>query len=548
MNAHPRPYYYLENFRLALAWLAERYGDLLSSEEREFITNFESLPLASSALLVRMLMRQGDLFRTSKLVYAEIGCPLQAARPLIELGWIDARPRMTLQELCRLLRKTELWHAFALTGEARAARKVEIPQVLGQRAAEVWPLEQWWGDAPDTVYRVSVAGLCERLRLMFFGNFRQSWAEFVLADLGIFRYEAVPIEGSARAFQHRDQIEQFHALYRCRELLHAQASTEQVCARLPPALPGCAWIEARRAKIQFHIAQRHEQARDLTAALAAYQDCAHPEARIRVVRVLERLGRIEDAVGFATRVQAMSASEFELQQLARILPRLHRKLGNPAMRASVPCGWEQLELSLPAPEGAQRVEQLVRDHLAAPDAPVVYAENGLLNSLFGLLCWKAIFAPVPGAFFHTFQAAPADLFDAQFATRRQHYFDACFAELESGAYRTTIREIFEQKAGIQSAFVAWGLLTRELLELALACLPAVHLHACFKRLLADLRTNRCGLPDLVQFWPREQRYRLIEVKGPGDRLQDNQLRWLRFCSTEGMPVAVCTVRWQAACA
>ena len=34
-----------------------------------------------------------------------------------------------------------------------------------------------------------------------------------------------------------------------------------------------------------------------------------------------------------------------------------------------------------------------------------------------------------------------------------------------------------------------------------------------------------------------------EVKGPGDRLQDNQLRWLQFCGEHQMPVTVCYVRW-----
>jgi hypothetical protein len=36
---------------------------------------------------------------------------------------------------------------------------------------------------------------------------------------------------------------------------------------------------------------------------------------------------------------------------------------------------------------------------------------------------------------------------------------------------------------------------------------------------------------------------MIEVKGPGDRLQDNQLRWLEFCHEHQMPVAVCYVQW-----
>jgi hypothetical protein len=36
---------------------------------------------------------------------------------------------------------------------------------------------------------------------------------------------------------------------------------------------------------------------------------------------------------------------------------------------------------------------------------------------------------------------------------------------------------------------------------------------------------------------------LIEVKGPGDRLQDNQIRWLAYCVQHGMPVRVVDVRW-----
>jgi len=39
---------------------------------------------------------------------------------------------------------------------------------------------------------------------------------------------------------------------------------------------------------------------------------------------------------------------------------------------------------------------------------------------------------------------------------------------------------------------------------------------------------------------------MIEVKGPGDRLQDNQLRWLEFCREHGLPVDVCHVRWDNA--
>src|ERR1700761_6385970 len=108
---HPRPFYYLENFCTALAWLRTRYEDLLSEAEQTFLKSFASLPREAGGLLVRMIGRKGDVFRTSKLLYAEVGCPLRAAAALIELGWVDDRPRLSVEELFRLLRKSELHRA-----------------------------------------------------------------------------------------------------------------------------------------------------------------------------------------------------------------------------------------------------------------------------------------------------------------------------------------------------------------------------------------------------------------------------------------------------
>jgi hypothetical protein len=181
--------------------------------------------------------------------------------------------------------------------------------------------------------------------------------------------------------------------------------------------------------------------------------------------------------------------------------------------------------------------------LTQPDAPVHYVENTLINALFGLLCWEAIFSPVPGAFFHPFHRGPVDLHSADFRQRRAPEFAASLATLDSGYYRERIRQTYAEKQGIESPFVVWPALSAQLLELALTCIPAQHLKHAFERILFDVKSNRNGFPDLIQFWPAEQRYRMIEVKGPGDRLQDNQKRWIDYCAEHQMPVAVCHVAW-----
>jgi hypothetical protein len=37
---------------------------------------------------------------------------------------------------------------------------------------------------------------------------------------------------------------------------------------------------------------------------------------------------------------------------------------------------------------------------------------------------------------------------------------------------------------------------------------------------------------------------MIEVKGPGDRIQDNQQRWLDYFSANDIPAEVWYVNWQ----
>jgi tetratricopeptide (TPR) repeat protein len=384
--------------------------------------------------------------------------------------------------------------------------------------------------------------LGERLRLMFFGNLRQGWSEFVLADLGIYRYEKVEFSAASRAFRSRADVDDYLRLQRCRERFEQGGSLAEVVASLPQRLDN-PWIEARRGKLIFRIAQQHERLGELQQALQVYADCRHAGARARRIRVLERCERIDEALQLATQASEQPESEAERQQLLRVLPRLRRKAGLPASPRRQPLALQRLDLHLELPQVPSSVEFVVRDHLTQPDAPVHYVENTLIGSLFGLLCWPALFAALPGAFFHPFHAAPADLLDADFVRRRQALFDGCLGLLESDAYRQRIRETFVAKFGLQSPFVAWGLLDETLLDQALQCIPADHLKRCFERILLDIGTNRSGLPDLIQFWPNERRYRMIEVKGPGDRLQDNQIRWLDYCLAHGLPVAVCHVQW-----
>ncbi|GAB7128445.1 nuclease Fan1 [Silvimonas sp. JCM 19000] len=542
LPALPNPFYYLDNFRVLLDWISTRYADLLLPAELGFVDGFARLPHASQALLVRMVMRKGEWFRAGKLNYVEIGDTRAAAQPLLGAGWISADPLLTLAQVAPLLTRAEVLSQLPPQASTARLAKDALLATWASIAPEAQAFSQWY--PADTLYQLDLRPLCDRLRLMFFGNLRQDLSEFVLAELGVYRYEKVDIPAEARVFRSRADVDHYLYLHDCRSRFEDGAPCEEIAALLTELQLDNPWLEERRGRVLYALGQQFERQAAWDDAARMYALSIDPSARVRTVRVLERQGRHAEALQAAQALlNQHDCDEVSVQQLHRMLPRLQRATGAPIIRKSRKAAVERIDLCLPQPPAPLTVEHAVVAHLHCDDAPVMYVENTLINALFGLLCWPALFAPIAGAFFHPFHFTPADLASPHFRQRRQALFDAALAQLESGQYVATIRQRFIEKAGIQSGFVAWSVIDQTRLDLALDCLPAAHLRLWFERMLCDITTNRSGFPDLVQFWPTERRYRMIEVKGPGDRLQDNQTRWLNYCLDHGMPMAVCYVTW-----
>ncbi|MVV47979.1 VRR-NUC domain-containing protein [Pseudomonas sp. PB120] len=537
------PFYYLNNFTQVIDWLEHRYADVLSAEELQFIRDFNRLPREPKALLVRMVMRKGVHFRESKLRYVEIGVIALAAGPLLEHGWIDEHCPLSIETLFEVLLKDEILQCFGGDIDQPKGKKTDWLPALSEQFPQVQAFTDWCPALGDRLFSLTIMGLCDRLRLMFFGNLYQDWSEFVLADLGIFIYEKVEFCADSRGLRSREDVDACLFLHECQQHFEAGAAVDEVVERIKELVLTNPWLQRRRAKLLFQMGQYCERIAEFSSALSIYRHCDYPGARLRLIRVLERCAEYQLAMDLAMQAEQAPESAAEQQQLLRMLPRLRRKLGGPAIKRSPPREMLRLDLQLPKVDPALSVEFYVQAHLTEESAPVHYVENSLINSLFGLLCWPAIFAPLPGAFFHPFQRGPVDLLNEDFHARRADLFQACLAELDDGRYVQTIRERYVAKWGVQSPFVFWDALSEALLDQALACLPAAHLRHWFNRLLLDIKANRAGMPDLIQFWPRDKAYRMIEVKGPGDRLQDNQVRWLEFCHEHQMPIAVCYVQW-----
>ena len=540
------PLYYLRNAQQVIELCLRQYADLLTPAEIQQLQEFLQLDTPAQALLVRLVMRKGTLFRTDKLNYAEVPDLTQALTLLSSLGLVSLEPKLQLSELCHLAKREECVALARLTLPqtlfATSSRKGDIVCALLEQATadDLKPQAAWWPAAPFTVIQLSAARLFERLRLMFFGNLHQDWSEFVLTELGLQQFEAVPLSSDSKPFQKRAEVD----LYLELQQLQSRVFNGEPIQHIRPLLPtgvACEWIEYRRSKVLYQFGREAERQQDLTLALDLYQQSEHREAQVRSLRLLEK--QLPPAEVFALTTQALiNITQPEARvTVERIRQRSAKKAGiiyAPPISLTVPSHNETLEKPAHG-----RVEAAVIAHLATETKPLFHVENRLFNGLFALLFWPALFAPIRGAFFNPFQSGPADLYRPSFLDSRAPWLAEGFAQLQSGEYQAVIRARYQQKYGTSCAFMHWPSISRELIEMALAVIPAAHLTAVFNYLLLDLRHHRKGMPDLLELDLANHNYRLLEVKGPGDRLQDHQRLWIQTMLAQGLPVSVFQVSW-----
>lgn len=597
MNDNPKPDlapdYYLSNFFVLIDWVENLYSDILLSSEKLFLQGFRLAPKAAQQLLIRMAMRKGLLFRRSKLNYSEINSIEQGIDSLARHGFISVDPQVNIIELSNLLTKQELitnfFHkqneygsplgvAFSDEDFANRVRKLNglsysasnlrgmkktdllnlLMEIFGERCFS-W--NTWVVEPNDSLIQVQVQQHVETLKLLFFGNARQDLTDFILNDLGLFRYEHYDIHPTHRIFSSREELEQYAQLVALAEDIDNDAKHDSLFDKMSglPSAPLNDRISRRKSRVLNRVAYKLERNDCFEQALLLYRQSHLSPARERQLRIVEKLKQWDQAFSLLNAMLESPKNEEEHQVALKIATRAVKRW--PCDHCQVQRLEEMLELhkardihsvdlivshdnpALTVSEGqTPSVELLARVLLDRERAPCFYVENTLWNGLFGLWLWPQIFSDVKGAFANPFQSSPLDLYDDSFATSRDGLKDA-WALLDSPEFANHIFSVWNNKHGISNPFVVWQALSLELLQLALACIPTKDLKAIFKRMLFDVRANKSGFPDLIQFFPDENTYKLIEVKSPTDRVQNNQYRWLQFFSQHGIAAEVCHVKW-----
>ncbi|XP_036290509.1 fanconi-associated nuclease 1 isoform X1 [Pipistrellus kuhlii] len=192
------------------------------------------------------------------------------------------------------------------------------------------------------------------------------------------------------------------------------------------------------------------------------------------------------------------------------------------------------------------VEELALDHYRRSGFDQgIHGEGSTFITLFGLLLWDIIFMDgIADAFRTAYQAFPLDLCTDSFFASRRAAIEArlqLIHEAQAEELRGRVAATWRAQEG-RASVVSWDRFAslQQAQDLA-SCLGGPVLSGVCRRLAQDFRHCRGGLPDLVVWSSRDHRAKLVEVKGPNDRLSHKQMVWLDELRRLGADVEVCHV-------
>ncbi len=519
--------YYQNNWRILLEFVTARHDALLAPAELSYLEALLKMSDDAQRLCARLLTRKGPLIREDSLDYAEVADTEAALAELARAGVIERNGPAPADLLLNLMRKAELLSVFS--GLPRSARKDELCLALLGRHTDP-ALHRRIGRHLCWL-EVNHATLWRLVKLLYFGDAEQDWSAFVIRDLGMVRYEEVPMMSPRFAEAHAlaDELSYRQLARLSRRVEEFPRLATELCARLQSPHPD-RFVESRRQRALMRIGQWHEKRRDVVEAVDAYAAAGMPPARERIVRTLHRAGEAADAEIWLRQIRQQPLSEEELQFAERFGKRgagYQPEVRNLVVDAVEP-NVEAQALALVLEEGQWGA----------------HVENALVRTLTGLQYWEAIFADVPGAFTNPFQFAPNDLYREDFASVRTPVIEAIEARSDVETL-THLRHLADGKHGVANSLVNWHMLDTVGLDALLDAMPIGDIRRLTAFMIRNLANRRAGLPDLFVCRGKGQ-YELIEVKGPTDQLQPGQRVWFSHLERLGIPAYVLKLKLASA--
>ncbi|CAD5124305.1 DgyrCDS12594 [Dimorphilus gyrociliatus] len=286
-------------------------------------------------------------------------------------------------------------------------------------------------------------------------------------------------------------------------------------------------------------------------ALNACQDALKDDG-VRVGRRLSiwlRAKRICNSKSKSLRKRWTEFSEDKLRLVSD--PREITITASRVQNAGVGYNWISQEASDSTDENQvtflRRVEDVALEHYKTQKySEGLHGESAPYRFLFSLYFWDILFSPVPDVFHSPLQIFPLDIYSPSFYESRKELIDNRIEEIKFAGedkLLELLKDSWNDHENMECIYTNWELFKNvDHCSSLVKCIGSEHLSAIFHRIITDVRRTLGGMPDLTIWSPERKIWKLVEVKGPGDRLSTKQILWLDYFSTVGIDAEVCYVQ------
>uniref|UniRef100_A0A672SDQ1 Fanconi-associated nuclease n=1 Tax=Sinocyclocheilus grahami TaxID=75366 RepID=A0A672SDQ1_SINGR len=600
-HQHTRLPYYLQNFRTVLEAVLENEDDRMLFIEEDFstINTFQQLSVPGQMLYVRLFQRKLKWLQVSKLEYTEISSDLRPViQELVACGFLQTESELhDIQEVLDLLPAPELRNlakTFHLGRGGNGTQKQQLVEGLLQLGKQRSLFVGQNNTAAVILKRAKqAAGSCVRLcrrsrtvfsRVLLLFSLTDTLEEeemgaggqgqlytILLVNSGRLAFPEYTVNRSTRLFEDRDDLIRYETAMRAlQEVIAAMQTGSWEDAHVLYATAKATWQEMKDSCDLSHQEQLPVFLRCFTVGWT------YTRILSRGVEILQRLRRYEDAVEELRNL--LSQSVYCVDSRGRWWDRLalnlqqHLKKHEQAIRAirdglNDPLVRTGHKLSLH--QRASRMKEsasLKKYRLLLRDLPTVHVQDVTHVTLRGQLfpheggMGKSVFLRAANEDEGSTEGRGTMVMCSVEELALEHYrtlgFDQglalhCF---RSGDPQREV-DVFPQRPArissrhdeadivlfwkakqrrneTHSALTTWRLV---------ACLGGHFLSGVVLRMAKDYRHCRGGLPDLVVWSTSNKKYKLVEVKGPNDRLSQKQQIWLDELHKLGADVEVCHV-------
>ncbi|XP_038703982.1 fanconi-associated nuclease 1 homolog isoform X2 [Tripterygium wilfordii] len=454
-------------------------------------------------------------------------------------------------------------------------------------------------DRTGTCIKISskVESLLWRAERLFFLNSEQDLSAFLLVDMGVVKYPTYRCIISEPIFTDREDLLAYEeaigvaqlmdqslddndkeSVLRCMKIADSRMcgsstnsfrSTESEPLVIFLSCFSASWVYSKVVLLGVSFLEREHRYNDAIVLLKRLLICFPHDGRrgywrMRLSIDLEHMGCPNESLSVAedglVDPWVRAGSKVALQRRVLRLAKPPRRWKVPSFSQSVkreirevhiqgrPLNCETgMKSRFYGEDGEQcGVEQLALQYYAGEGEgwQGVHTESGIWLTIFGLLMWNILFSDAPNVFRTRFQTAPLDLETDSFYEVRKDIIESHLQKIQDGMAEEILITSWELYLGTACRGVNWERNSLSELRAVVTCSGGPFLASLCRYLAQDYRSWSSGMPDLV-LWRFHGEYmgqmKLVEVKGPRDRLSEQQRAWLLLLMEIGFNTEICKV-------